>query len=150
MESLPLVALIAGLIGTTAMLAFLYLLAYGGAVEGRLPLALGALLLKRMEGALSVGLAFHYAFGIAWGFAYTYLIMMARPESGAAMVFMAVAFGLVHGIFATFAMIGTAERHPLKRFRETPVVSSLAHGFAHLVFGLAIGLTLLALGARPV
>lgn len=148
MESLYLVSLIAGVVGTTAMLAFLYFLAYAHAIESRLPLALGAILLKRMEGALPVGLALHYAFGIAWGFIYVNLIALAQPESAIALVFMAVAFGLVHGIFATFTMIGMADRHPLKQFRETPVVSSLAHGFAHLIFGLAIGLTILALGDK--
>jgi hypothetical protein len=145
MESLSLVSLISGIVGTSAMLAFLYFLSYAHAIESRLPLALGAILLRRMEGALPVGLAFHYAFGIAWGFIYVNLIVLAEPESPVALVFMAVAFGLVHGIFASFMMIGLAERHPLKRFRERPIVSSLAHGFAHLVFGLAIGLTLLAL-----
>lgn len=145
MESLSLVALIAGLVGTTAMLIFLHLLAYGRAIESRLPLALGAVVLKKMEGALGTGVALHYAFGITFGFIYTNLIAMAEPESKAAIIGMGLAFGLVHGIFATMFMIGMAERHPLKQFRDSPVISSLAHGIAHLVYGLFVGITVAAL-----
>lgn len=145
MESLSLVALVAGIAGTTAMLFFLHLLAYGRAIESRLPLALGAVALRKMEGALGTGLAMHYAFGITFGFIYTNLIVMTEPESKAAVIGMAMAFGLVHGIFATMFMIGMAERHPLKQFRESPVISSLAHGVAHLVYGLSVGITIAAL-----
>lgn len=145
MESFYLVALFAGLAGTTAMLGFLYLLAYTHAVESRLPVALGAVMLKRMEGALGVGLMLHYGFGVAFGFIYTNLIVMAAPESKAAIVGLGMAIGLVHGIFATMFMIGMAERHPLKQFRESPVSSSLVHGVGHIIYGLAVGLTILAL-----
>src|SRR5688572_16067908 len=145
MDSISLVALMAGLAGTSAMLAFLYLLAFGRAVESRLPLALGAVMLKRMEGALGIGLMLHYGFGIAFGFVYTNLIVMAEPASGAAIVGLGLAFGLVHGIFATMFMIGMAERHPLKQFREAPVASSLAHGVGHLIYGLVVGITIVAL-----
>ena len=148
MMSPHLVALMAGLVGTTLMLGFLYLLAYGRAVESRLPVALGMLATRRMEGVLGIGLSLHYFFGIVWGYVYTHLIVLATPESGAATVFLGVTMGLVHGIFATMFMIGLADRHPMKSFRESPVASSLAHGVAHLVYGLGVGLTVLALG-RP-
>src|SRR5437764_368331 len=96
MESFSLVALFAGLAGTTAMLGFLYLLAFTHAIESRLPVALGAVMLKRMEGALGVGLTLHYGFGIAFGFLYTNLITLAEPQSKAAVVGLGMAMGLVH------------------------------------------------------
>lgn len=148
MMSPNLVALMAGLVGTTLMLGFLHLLAYYRAVESRLPVALGMMATRRMEGVIGIGLSIHYLFGLMWGFVYTHLIILAKPESGAAIVFLGVVMGLVHGIFATMFMIGMADRHPMKSFRESPVASSLAHGVAHLVYGLGVGLTILALGGR--
>lgn len=146
MMSPNLVALLAGLVGTSLMLAFLHLLAYGRAIESRLPLALGMLVTGRTEGVLGIGLCLHYGFGIAWGFLYTHLILLARPESGAEVVFLALMMGGVHAVFTTLLLMGIAERHPLKSFRERPIASSMAHGVAHLIYGLGVGLTVMALG----
>lgn len=146
MESLNLIALIASLVGTTVMLALLKLLSITHAVEGDLLHTLGAILMRREHRTHLLGLVVHYTFGISFGFIYTNLVMLAEPESNLAVIFMCLAMGLVHGIFSTLVLIGIAQRHPSKRFRESPVPGSLAHGVAHLAYGLSVGLVLVALG----
>ena len=147
MESLNLLALVAGLAGTTAMIAVLEILTLTHAVEGDLPRALGAILMRREKRTLLVGLVVHYAFGLCFGVIYTSLVMLAEPETNAALLLLCAGFAVVHGVFSTLAMIGFSERHPSPKFRERPVPAALAHGVAHLAYGLALAAVLIGCGS---
>lgn len=141
MNSLNLVMLAAGVVGTTVMLAVLELLTLTHAVDGQLPQALGSELMRREKGSLVAGLVAHYIFGISFGFLYTNLVVLAEPESKPMIVLWCLGYGVLHALLMTVAMLGLARRHPSPRFRERPLPCAAAHGVAVIAYALSLGVT---------
>ncbi len=105
--------------------------------------AVGALITGKAENALPVGYIVHFASGII--FAYVYwglLVLMKMP-----IVWWAFGMaGFIHGIVVMLLVcITVMEHHPIARYHERGPMTGLAQLFAHIVYGVVVGLIVHAL-----
>ena len=105
--------------------------------------SVGALITGKAENALSIGYVVHFASGII--FAYIYwgvLVLMKMP-----IVWWAFGMaGFIHGIVVMLLVcITVMEHHPIARYHERGPMTGLAQLFAHIVYGVVVGLIVHAL-----
>lgn len=139
-------AILAGLAGTAAMTAFLYLLSYATRRALKVTKILGTMLtnstqpggsLSNTVNAVAVGIAAHYSIG-----ALCALVYLALWDSGVGLVSASwgLLFGLAHGIVAMAGWYFFFMLHP--RPPLIPLRTYLAAlVFAHLIFGFVTAYT---------
>jgi hypothetical protein len=135
--------LIGGIVGTAAMSVLLLFPRWLGVGKIDVIPAVGALITGKAENALSIGYIVHFASGII--FAYIYwgiLVLMKMP-----IVWWAFAMaGFIHGIVVMLLVcITVMEHHPIARYHERGPMTGLAQLFAHIVYGVVVGLIVHAL-----
>jgi hypothetical protein len=135
--------LIGGIVGTAAMTGLL--LFPRGLGIGKIDVipAVGALITGKEEHAFSIGYIVHFTSGII--FAYIYwgiLLLMKLP-----IVWWAFGMaGFIHGIVVMLLVcITIMEHHPIARYHERGPMTGLAQLFAHIVYGVVVGLIVDAL-----
>ena len=102
-------AILAGVIGTAAMTAMMYM-GYLMNMRMDMPMMLGAMFLPRGAAAWALGLAMHFMMGAMFFVIYAALFNVMTIESGIAG--WAALFGLVHGAIAGMAMGMKPVLHP--------------------------------------
>jgi Family of unknown function (DUF6789) len=135
--------LIGGIVGTAAMSVLLLFPRWLGVGKIDVIPAVGALITGKAENALPIGYIVHFASGII--FAYIYwglLVLMKMP-----IVWWAFAMaGFIHGIVVMLLVcITVMEHHPIARYHERGPMTGLAQLFAHIVYGVVVGLIVHAL-----
>jgi hypothetical protein len=135
--------LIGGIVGTAAMTALLLFPRWLGIGKIDVIPAVGALITGKEEHAFSIGYIVHFASGII--FAYVYwgvLLLMKMP-----IVWWAFGVaGFLHGIVVMLLVcITIMEHHPIARYHERGPMTGLAQLFAHIVYGVVVGLIVDAL-----
>lgn len=151
--------LAAGLAGTAAMYACMWMINRSGLAKANMPRALGSLITKDQATALIPGVAIHFGAGSILGVAYALFLrlfpvqefsmgpLFGYQELMLGSVFASAAVGLfagvLHGLVVSAALVVlVAERHPVPEFREAGFEVAGAHVAGHLVYGLIVGLTL--------
>lgn len=129
--------------GTAAMSVLLLFPRWLGVGKIDVIPAVGALITGKAENALPIGYIVHFASGII--FAYIYwglLVLMKMP-----IVWWAFAMaGFIHGIVVMLLVcITVMEHHPIARYHERGPMTGLAQLFAHIVYGVVVGLIVHAL-----
>ena len=131
--------ILAGLLATTAMSSFLYLVHFSGAANADMIRALGSMLTKNADNALLAGLITHAISGVMFAFPYAIVLELA-PVSGYAKTAVGGLIGFFHGFVLSFMLIAlVAESHPIERFRSAGVSVAVVHLLAHVVYGATIG-----------
>jgi hypothetical protein len=135
--------LIGGIVGTAAMSVLLLFPRWLGVGKIDVIPAVGALITGKAENALPIGYIVHFTSGII--FAYIYwglLVLMKMP-----IVWWAFAMaGFIHGIVVMLLVcITVMEHHPIARYHERGPMTGLAQLFAHIVYGVVVGLIVHAL-----
>jgi hypothetical protein len=135
--------LIGGIVGTAAMTGLLLFPRWLGIGKIDVIPAVGALLTGKEEHAFSIGYIVHFTSGII--FAYIYwgiLLLMKLP-----IVWWAFGMaGFIHGIVVMLLVcITIMEHHPIARYHERGPMTGLAQLFAHIVYGVVVGLIVDAL-----
>jgi hypothetical protein len=135
--------LIGGIVGTAAMSVLLLLPRWLGIGKIDVIPAVGALITGKAENAFSIGYIVHFTSGII--FAYIYwgiLLLMKMP-----IVWWAFGMaGFLHGIVVMLLVcITVMEHHPIARYHERGPMTGLAQLFAHIVYGVVVGLIVDAL-----
>jgi hypothetical protein len=130
-------------VGTAAMSVLLLFPRWLGVGKIDVIPAVGALITGKAENALPIGYIVHFASGII--FAYIYwglLVLMKMP-----IVWWAFAMaGFIHGIVVMLLVcITVMEHHPIARYHERGPMTGLAQLFAHIVYGVVVGLIVHAL-----
>lgn len=100
-------------------------------------LAVGSLITKNSDRAVSYGYYLHFLSGIV--FAYIYwglLILLSLPvvwwTFGLA--------GFIHGIIVMLLVsIAVMEHHPVARYHERGPMTGIAQLFAHIIYGVVVG-----------
>jgi len=136
-------SLLSGAIGTGGMTLTLHSFTRSGLVNANMVVAVGSLLTKSKESALLVGSVIHCFFGIIFALFYTLIILLAAPLKPLFVVGIGLGLGAMHGLVICFFLVATvADFHPLEEYREAGFTIGLAHLFAHVIYGLLIGIVI--------
>ncbi len=105
--------------------------------------AVGALITGKAENALSIGYVVHFVSGIIFAYVYWGLLVLMKIP----IVWWAFGMaGFIHGIVVMLLVcITVMEHHPIARYHERGPMTGLAQLFAHIVYGVVVGLIVHAL-----
>ncbi len=132
--------LLAGILGATAMAAFLYALHFGRIANGDFVRAIGSIGSKTEYNSIPIGLAIHYVTGILFAFLYALLVGMVPDEAYVTALVLCGFFGFCHGLVVAVALIYLVGiEHPLRRFQKIGAGVAVAYCVAHIVYGVVVG-----------
>jgi hypothetical protein len=145
-------AIVAGIVGSLAMLMVIY----GGRAMGMTSMdllkTLGTMVSPKADGqkVYGIGLMVHLMMGAGLGLAHAGVLHAIGPSSDGGALGWGIVIGLVHGAVVTMIMpMMLTMAHPLVKSGEMPAPGQLMTGFgkmtpagmlmAHAVFGLVTG-----------
>ena len=100
--------------------------------------AVGALVTRRAENIFAAGYIVHFFSGII--FAYIYWAIIAAMRLPVTWWTFGMA-GFIHGILVMLLVaIAIMEHHPIARYHERGPMTGLAQLFAHIIYGVVVGL----------
>ena len=139
MLRLILMPIVAGLIATGGMTAFLWAINRTGWTNADMVRAVGSLLTKSYDNALGVGLVVHFVNGMIIAAAYLHLLSLLYLTSLGFEIFGGAVIGLFQGFVVGWGIIRFAHRHPVAQFQEADYQVAIAHLIGHVIYGLLIG-----------
>lgn len=126
-------------IATILMSVFLYSLHFSKTINADMIGAVGSLITRKKEGSIPYGILVHLVVGIVSS--TFYLSLWAHLGLTENFLFWGALFGFVQGMVVSLGLVGlVAEHHPLREYQKVGFKVALAHIFAHIVFGLGVGL----------
>ena len=131
---------LAGIIATAGMTAFLWLIDKTGKVNANMVRALGSALTRSVETSLVPGLIIHFVSGIFFAFIYIYALNMIQLGSLFSLALAGGIIGFAHGFAFSFIMVILAEHHPVERFQNAGFQVAIVHFIAHIIYGILVGL----------
>jgi hypothetical protein len=135
--------LIGGIVGTAAMTGLLLFPRWLGIGKIDVIPAVGALLTGKEEHAFSIGYIVHFTSGIIFAYIYWGILLLMKLPIVWWVFGMA---GFIHGIVVMLLVcITIMEHHPIARYHERGPMTGLAQLFAHIVYGVVVGLIVDAL-----
>jgi hypothetical protein len=135
--------LIGGIVGTAAMTGLLLFPRWLGIGKIDVIPAVGALITGKEEHAFSIGYIVHFTSGIIFAYIYWGILLLMKLPIVWWVFGMA---GFIHGIVVMLLVcITIMEHHPIARYHERGAMTGLAQLFAHIVYGVVVGLIVDAL-----
>ncbi|MBN2365488.1 MAG: hypothetical protein EH225_05800 [Calditrichaeota bacterium] len=134
------IAAVAGIIGTTGMTLFLYIIDKSGRINANMVKALGSAVTRTVETSLLPGLLIHYISGIIFAFLYFNFLQMLQMNDVLSLVLAGGIIGFAHGFAFSFVMVILAEHHPVEQFQNAGFQVAIVHFLAHIFYGLLVGL----------
>jgi hypothetical protein len=133
--------LCAGLVSTTLMTIFLWVVKYLSWIDVSMLKALGSVLTKNEKNSLVPGVVVNYCAGIVFCFLYTLMFgLFPLSASKVMFVFLGSVMGFAHGlVVALLLVVLVAEHHPLEKYK---VVGFRVAGFyliSHIIYGFSVG-----------
>jgi hypothetical protein len=140
----------AGIAATAIMSLFLSFVHRKKIANTDMVRALGSVFTGELEDALMVGSAIHICSGIFFAFVYSLLLAFGPVFTDIGVIMVCSAAGFFHGLVMTMLLvIAVAEHHPIKKFRKVGIDVTVSYLFAHVVYGLCLGVALTILGFNP-
>ncbi len=139
MLRLVLMPIVAGVIATGGMTAFLWSINRTGWTNADMVRAVGSLFTKSYDKALGVGLAIHFVNGILFAGVYLHLLSTLHLTNLGFEIFGGGVIGLFQGFVVGWGIIRFSHRHPVEQFKESDYKVALAHLVGHVIYGLLIG-----------
>lgn len=140
-----LTVLLAGFVGTTALIAALYAIQWPQIKQGDMVRAVGSMLTRSKKKSLPVGLAVIYFGGFLFAFGYAALVGIL-PVAGVASTFLLGAgLGTAHGVVIGLLLVAAFEtEHPLIRFMPggAGITMVMSYTAIHAVYGAIVGAVL--------
>lgn len=131
-----------GVIATTVMTLFLYLIHALEFADLDMLTAIGSYFTRSTRNGFFLGLIVHLVAGITFTFIYMYAASYFGFNTPTEFLMFCSFLGFAHGLaFSFIVVVLVAEHHPLERFRRKGFTVVAAHGLAHIIFGTTIGLT---------
>lgn len=144
MEILKIV--LAGVIGSMAMVLVLEAIHRLKWADANMLQAIGSWVTRRKEDAVFPGLLIHLFFGVFFAMLYSCMIALSPVRMAGGILILALSLGAFHGMVVSLLLnVMVAEHHPLARFRREGWGVVLSYLVAHMFYGAAVGLSLIAL-----
>ena len=105
MLSYTLTALVAGLLGGTAMIFVMRLIGRTDPDKGDMILALGSLVTKSRENARRTGMALHVVSSIGFGLAYTLMMFLLGLTQMPLSMMIGIGAGIFHGLLVSLMLV---------------------------------------------
>lgn len=135
------IAILGGLLGTGAMTLVLYMIDKSGLAKSDMVRAIGSLVTKQLDNSFVPGIIIHFLSGFIFSIVYALIIDVLNPTGFAAAIGYGVAIGMFHGAaVGLLLVVAVAEHHPLEEFQKVGFSVAAAHWFAHVIFGLVLGI----------
>ena len=133
--------MIVGILATSIMTLFLYLVRALKIADTDMLSAIGTLVTRNTEhNSRAIGLIIHAIAGIIFAFVYLIAAASLGFEPGRDFIYFGTIIGFAHGVIFSMVMtILVAEHHPIERFREKGFSVVAAHAIAHIIYGFSIG-----------
>jgi hypothetical protein len=135
-------SLYTGLVATTVMTVFLWVLKYFSLINISMLKALGSVLTKNDKNALIPGIIINYLAGITFCFFYILLFkIFPLAGTGEALILLGSAMGFAHGVVvALLLVVLVAEHHPLEKYKSVGFKVAGYYLISHIIYGFTIGL----------
>jgi hypothetical protein len=146
--SLPLLriavtAVIAGILGGSAMLAVMRLIARAEWARYDMIVAVGSMVTRSRENAFRAGAIIHSLSAIGFALIYSVIMWKFGLNHMPTAPFAGLLFGIVHGMIVSLMLVWiVAEQHPLEEFREAGLAVGLVHFAGHVAYGAVVGLVI--------
>jgi hypothetical protein len=146
--SLPLLriavtAVIAGILGGSAMLAVMRLIARAEWARYDMIVAVGSMVTHSRENAFRTGAIIHSLSAIGFALIYSAIMWKFGLNHMPTAPFAGLLFGIVHGMIVSLMLVWiVAEQHPLEEFREAGLAVGLVHFAGHVAYGAVVGLVI--------
>lgn len=135
------ISAVAGIIGTTGMTVFLWVITKLDVVHVDMVRAMGSVFTKSLDSAMGVGVVIHYVAGIILAFFYVLVMSIINIDSVFQAVVIGSTIGFIHGFVVSFLLVvAVGEHHPLEQFRQPGLKVAIGHYAGHLVYGFLVGL----------
>ena len=136
-----LIALVAGVLGSIAMLLSMRTVFSPNGKPINMLAAVGSLFLGRTRKAELLGAGIHFIAGVIFSFGYIALFLTlgltSLLKAGAA----GIGFGFLHGLVVAYGLMAfIADRHPIEEYRCASLPVACIHLVGHLVFGGTVGI----------
>ena len=136
-----LLIIIAGLVGTSAMVVTMAFIHSRKMANADMVRAIGTIFIQPESEAYSIGLIVHYSVGVFFAFLYAFLLEYAPIKTPEAALIMSTFAGLVHGLVVSIMLVvAVAEHHPVRKYREAGIGVALSHLIGHVVYGFGVGI----------
>lgn len=141
--------ILAGLLATLVMCAFLELVTRSKLANADMIRAIGSIFTGSYENSLKPGLIIQFGSGVVFSFIYFGVLSFFSTGPSVVGAVMGAVIGLFHGIVVGLGIVvSVAEHHPLPRFRQAGFMVAASHVFGHMIYGLIIGMIFAASGIR--
>jgi uncharacterized membrane protein YagU involved in acid resistance len=131
---------IIGVLATASMVSLMWLITGLTRTHVDMICATGSLYTKNTTNALLPGLFMHFTAGILMTFIYTIFFGLIDYHTAYSYALFGLVVGFFHGVVVTVTLTKLlAENHPVEKYQSTSFTGSLAHIFAHVLYGLVIG-----------
>lgn len=139
MARLIVMPIVAGLIATGGMTAFLWAIDRTGWTNADMVRAVGSLITKSYHNALGVGLIIHFVNGMIIAAAYLHVLSILNASTLGFAIFIGGFLGFGQGFIVGYGIIRLAHRHPVEPFQQADYKVAIAHIIGHVVYGLLVG-----------
>ena len=137
------VALIAGILGGTAMEGALWLVGSAGWARADMIVALGSMITRSRTNAWKAGAIIHSIAAFAFAILYTLLIIRLGYTQLPYSLAVGAGLGFWHGLIVSLGLVWVlAERHPLEEFTDAGLAIGLSHILGHVAYGAVVGLVI--------
>jgi hypothetical protein len=134
---------LAGIGGTSAMIAFMTLIHRSKLANADMIRAIGSAITGSKQDSFLYGLGIHYSMGIFFAFSYALLNSYAPIQTPGSIILLGGLTGMVHGVvIGLLIMVVVAEHHPLPQFREAGLDVGFSHAAGHVIYGITTGFIL--------
>ena len=133
--------LLDGFVGVLSMFSIMWLITNSGLANCNMVGAIGSMLTKDRQKENLYGFTVYLFGGLFFAFLYNYIFLATKIPSMNFMLFMSLFLGFIHGLVVSYAIIAVfSHQHKDERFKDVSIGIALAHLFAHMLFGLTLGL----------
>ena len=136
---LILMPIVAGLIATAGMTAFLHAVNQSGWTNSDMVRAIGSMFTKSHKNAFGVGLIVHFFTGVIVAAIYLHILSLLATSNFALEIFLGGCIGFAQGFVVSWAIVRFAYRHPVETFQSADFKVAVAHFAGHVIYGLLLG-----------
>jgi hypothetical protein len=134
-------ALVAGVLGGSAMLLAMGLMTRAGLAKGNMIVALGGLVTRSRENAFRVGMMLHTISAVGFAMVYAMLMLWLGGSALPTALMLGLGVGFFHGLIVSLMLVWVvAEGHPFDEYNEAGLAVGLSHLLGHVVYGAVVGI----------
>jgi hypothetical protein len=136
-------AVIAGILGGSAMLAVMRLITRAEWARYDMIVAIGSMVTRSRENAFRTGAIIHTFSAIGFALLYSAIMWKLGLNHVPTAPFAGILFGIIHGMIVSLILVWiVAEQHPLEEFRDAGLAVGLVHFAGHVAYGAVVGLVI--------